>query len=128
VTGDCKAELAALGQACSKEGGVDAGCSASTTMNLCQACCQAGNSGGFDSYELALTSCICDMPGLCVSQCSATACAGAAPPAGTPCSACIAKVTGPDGGCASQIAGQCASDPHCTAYEACLESSGCAKK
>jgi hypothetical protein len=127
--GDAAAAVALGCNPAAGDGGNDAGsCTATVDQAMCDECCMGQYIEGYDTYNLALTSCACEVPGVCASPCASTLCMDNLPDGGDTCSKCLAKSLGPDGGCAGPVATGCAMDPKCRAYEGCLKTSGCASK
>jgi hypothetical protein len=101
------------------DSGFEAGnCSAEGSEALCESCCMGVYIEGYDTYEMALASCACELPGACMSQCQNSLCMDNTPEAGDPCSTCVAKAIAPDGGCGAQFTSQC--NASCIAYVDCL--------
>jgi hypothetical protein len=133
VASGCATEMNKVASACPAEAGVvEAGCSKTVSTSDCMSCCAGLHAEGYDTYGVALTDCACDTPGLCDEPpgfvCENSECMGATPEAGSSCANCLAKVSAPDGGCASALSEACGSDPDCVAYETCLTTYGCSKK
>ncbi len=128
VAAACAKEVATVAAVCQpKEASADViPCSMMAGQAECISCCQTMNFEGAQTYNVAVTSCTCDSPGLCSSACATSECAGTMPAAGSACQKCLDKVLGPDGGCEPTVASACGSDPSCVAYEMCLQTNACA--
>ena len=125
-TRECNDAAAAVATECVvPEGGSDDGeagaCNTKPTKTDCDDCCASTFTDGFNTYNVALTSCACETPGPCATACADSLCADMTPDAGGSCASCIAKSLDPDGGCGSFVANACSADKNCTAYQDCLK-------
>jgi hypothetical protein len=90
---------------------------AELTGAACQTCCAMEWPDIDSALSQLFTSCLCQSPGECATECGATYCTADA--SATPPDACKACVNG-SSVCAPAAMAVCMGDPGCSAYAACF--------
>jgi hypothetical protein len=104
--------------------GPQADCSATTSYDACDQCCDTNNPPGYKIANDAFMACICQAPGVCAQACGGSFCAGQEP--SSKCEQCLGSQAA--GQCEDTAAAACDANPACTASNQCFQTSGCEQK
>ncbi len=92
----------------------DTTCASQSTLAQCEQCCLTVHPEGYQVYNTALTSCACQSPGACASECASEACVNQPTTQGDACDTCMTGALASDGACYGAVSTACQGDSDCT--------------
>ncbi len=97
-------------------------CNAQSTKATCQQCCVSEHKPGYGVYQKTLTTCACQMPGACVTECGTEFCAQKPTTPNGACETCLNTVLQPNtGACYNDISNACTNDSDCLSlFQTCI--------
>ncbi|MCA9588590.1 MAG: hypothetical protein KC657_24905 [Myxococcales bacterium] len=99
-------------------------CSAEPSRDGCIKCCSNFHQDGAAAFLLATIDCLCDAT-RCKADCADTLCATDLKDPDARCTQCA---NDKDAECKGPVAGACAAEPECVAFDKCVGDSSCANK